>query len=84
MLADLNDKQNEALAYFESNRDDWVKNPLFKNKYAIIRENALAGIFDTFEAAITEAVQKYPEIDFIVQEIVSDSEVVNFYYPALV
>lgn len=83
MVAELNAKQNEALEYFEEHLDEWVKDPLFKYKFAIIRENTLVGIFDTFQAAAKEAFMKYPQIDFIIQELIPEDEYVNFVYPAL-
>jgi len=79
----LNDKQKEAVAFFKGNLDRWVNDPLYKYKYVIIREKAIVGVFDTFGAAITDAVPKYPENDFIVQQIISDKDFVNFLTPAI-
>jgi len=84
MVAELSAKQNEALEYFEAHLDEWAKDPLLKYKFAVIRENALVSAFDTFQAAAADAFRKYPQIGFIIQEIISDDEVVNFVYPALV
>jgi predicted ester cyclase len=84
MVAELNAKQNEALEYFEAHLDEWAHDPLLKYKFAVIRENALVGAFDTFQAAAADAFRKYPEVDFIIQELIPDDEVVNFVYPALV
>jgi hypothetical protein len=79
----LNDKQKEAVVFFKEKLDDWVNNPLYKYKYVIIREKAVVGLFDTFGAAITDAVPKYPENDFIVQQVISDKDFVSFLTPAI-
>jgi len=84
MVAELNVQQNEAWEFFKAHVDEWAGNPLFKYKYGIIRDSALAGIFDTAGAAAEEAFSKYPERDFIIQEIVPPDEVVSFYSPVLV
>jgi predicted ester cyclase len=83
MSIELNEKQKEALKYFKENLDEWVKNPLFRHKYGVIRENELAGIFDTFEAAAQEAFSKYPQVDFVIQQIISPDEIASFYFPAM-
>jgi hypothetical protein len=41
------------------------------------------GIFDTFEAAVSRASQTLPDGEYIIQEIVSDREIVGFLYPAM-
>jgi hypothetical protein len=41
------------------------------------------GIFDTFEAAVSRASQTLPDGEYIIQEIVSDREIVSFLYPAM-
>jgi glutathionylspermidine synthase len=79
----LNDKQKEAVAFFKKNLDSWADDPLYKYKYVVIRENAMVGIFDTYGVAITEAVSKYPENDFIIQQIISNKDFVNFLSPAI-
>jgi hypothetical protein len=85
-LADefLNSKQKEAVAFFKDNLDTWVNDPLYKYKYVIIKDKTIVGRFDTFGAAITDAVPRYPENDFIVQQIISDKDFVSFLIPSLV
>jgi hypothetical protein len=73
----LNDRQKEAVIFFKENLDSWVNNPLYRYKYVVIRENAIVGMFDTFNNAITDAVPKYPDNDFIIQQIISDEDFVN-------
>ena len=83
MVMSLNARQQEALAYFRENLGDWLSNPLYKYKYAIVRDDALVGVFDTAGAALTEAVSKSPQIDFVIQQIISEDDVVEYLHPAL-
>jgi hypothetical protein len=83
MGTSLNARQQEALAYFRENLGDWLSNPLYKYKYAIVRDDALVGVFDTAGAALTEAVSKSPQIDFVIQQIISEDDVVEYLHPAL-
>ena len=79
----LNEKQIEAVKFFQENLDKWLSNPLYKLKYVIIHNNNISGLFDTFETALIEAVSKHPQNDFIIQQIISDDEIVSFFYPAI-
>lgn len=80
----LSARQQEALAYFRENLGGWLSNPQYKFKYAVIRDNALVGVFDTFGAALAEAAPKYPQVDFIIQQIIPEEDAVEFLFPALV
>ncbi|MDR1829559.1 MAG: hypothetical protein LBQ76_02185 [Candidatus Fibromonas sp.] len=79
----FSEKQKEALNFFQENLDKWANDPLHKLKHVIIYDNKLSGVFDTFEAALTEAVAKYPRDAFIIQQVVRDDEVINFIYSAV-
>ncbi|MDR2591552.1 MAG: hypothetical protein LBC59_01945 [Chitinispirillales bacterium] len=76
------DEQNQAIAFFRKHLEEWRNNHLYKYKYAIIRNNALDGIFDTFDAAYIEATCKYPQGSYIIQQIISDKDFVSFLSPA--
>jgi len=77
------ENQKQDIMYFNENLETWVKNPLYKLKFVIISGKELKGIFDTFEAALGAAVASYKSGDFIIQQIISEEENVNFLYPAL-
>jgi len=79
----LSAKQMESLNFFQEHLEEWVNNPLHKYKYVIIYDSKLSGIFDTFDAALVDAVAKYPRDAFIIQQVVSEDEVVNFIYSAV-
>jgi hypothetical protein len=79
----LSEKQEKALKFFQENLGKLASNPLYKLKYVIVYDNSISGIFDTFDNALTEALSKYPQDGFVIQQVVTDNEVVNFLYPAL-
>jgi len=80
----FSEKQKEAIAYFEANRDNWLKNPLYKDKYLIIYGEQIVGIYDHSDTAFIEADGKYRRGDYIIQELYDEKERVSFYYPAIV
>jgi hypothetical protein len=73
----------EFYHYFKENRESFAANPLYKNKYAIIHDRKMQGILDTFEAALADAVPKFPQNEFVIQQIILDDEIVNFLFPAV-
>jgi hypothetical protein len=77
------EKQRVSIAYFEENLDNWLANPLYRGKYAIIQENTMVGFFDSFDNAFLEAGQKYQEGSYIIQRLISPKDIINFYSPAL-
>jgi len=79
----FSEKQKEAYNFFQQKLNDLVKNPLYKLKYVIIHENEIKGFFDTFDSALVQAVANYPQNDFIIQQVVSEDEVINFLYSAI-
>jgi hypothetical protein len=79
----LSDKQQEDLKFFYSNLNDLLANPLYKHKYALVHDKKIEGVFDTFENAITDAVSKFQPCDYVIQHIISKTEVSGFLYSAL-
>jgi hypothetical protein len=75
--------QKENLHYFQENLADFLANPLYKHKYAVIFDKKIVGIFDTFGNAIREAVATLPERNYVIQQIIGDDEIVGFLYPAI-
>jgi hypothetical protein len=76
--------QKENLQYFQEKLADFLQNPLYRHKFAIISDKKLAGIFDTFGNAIEEAASRIPQGEYVIQQIIGQDEVINFLYPAVV
>ena len=69
--------------YFKKQLPDLLSDPLKVGKYAIIHNESIKGLYDTFEAAYREACLKFIN-GFIIQQIVDDSKIVNYLSPAVV
>jgi hypothetical protein len=75
--------QKGNLQYFQENLADFLKNPIYKHKFAVISGKEIAGIFDTFSNAIEDAASRFPQGEYIIQQIIDQDEVINFLYPAI-
>ena len=78
----LTESQKQDIVYFNDNLPKWTADPLFKMKFAVISGKKLHGIFDTFELALGDAVTKFNNGEFIIQQIISNDETINFLSPA--
>jgi hypothetical protein len=75
--------QKENLRYFQENLADFLKNPIYKHKFAIISDKKIVGIYDSFNNAIEAAVPSLPQGEYVIQQIIGEDEVINFLYPAI-
>jgi hypothetical protein len=75
--------QKENLQYFQENLVNFLKNPIYKHKFAIIYNKEVYGIFDTFGSAIEKAASSLSQGEYIIQQIIGQDEVINFLYPAI-
>jgi len=78
----LTEKQQENLTFFYNKLNELLENPLYRHKYALIHDNTIDGIYDTFENAITDAASKFQPGDYVIQQIISQTEVSGFLYSA--
>ena len=79
----LSEKQKEDLRFFHSKLDDLLGDPIYRHKYVLIHNKNIEGFFDTFENALAKAVVKFPPGEYIIQQIISSTEISEFLYPAL-
>ena len=77
------EKQKQDITFFNENLDKWTADPLFKMKFIVISDKKLQGFFDTFELALADAVSKFSTGEYIIQQIISNDETINFLSPAL-
>jgi hypothetical protein len=69
----------KELKFFAENKAKWAENHL--GKFALVKGDKLAGVFDNAEAAIAEGARQYGTESFLVRQIqLKDEEV---YIPAL-
>ena len=70
----LTDKQKQDVVFFNENLQQWARDPIYKMKFAVIHDEKLQGIFDTFEIALGDAVKKFQPSEFIIQQIINSDE----------
>ena len=83
-MNDFTEKQKKDLAFFKDNLNDYLADDLLKNKFVIISGEKIQGCFDTLEAAVVFAVEKFRIGEFIIQQIIDESKVINFVKAAIV
>lgn len=74
----LSEKQLKSYEYFNAHLPEWLKDPLKINKFAVIQGEDVKGLYDSFEAAFQFACTNLTEGDFIIQQIIDHTEVVEF------
>jgi hypothetical protein len=75
------EQQKGNLKFFEENLEKFLTDPLMKRKHIIIHDQQVVGIFDTFDAALVNAVQTLSEGEFVIQQIIGKNDIINFLYP---
>ena len=80
----LTERQQEDLNFFHDKLDEWLANPLYRHKYVLIHNKDIKGFFDTFENAINDAVSKFSPGEYIIQQVISETEISEFLYSAFV
>ena len=70
--------------FFQKHLEEYLSNPIYRDKHAIIADERLQGIYDTFETAYHAAAAHFLPGHFIIQEIVDDRELTNFIFLAFV
>ena len=66
--------------FFEQHRAEWLGG--YEGKFALIRGQELAGVFDTPEAAYEAGIEKWGNVPFLVKQILPEDRVEQA--PALV
>jgi len=78
----LTEKQKEDLEFFYSKLPELLEEPHYKHKYVLIHDKTIENTFDTFENALANAATKFQPGEYIIQQIISDTEITEFIYPA--
>lgn len=80
----LSDNQRKNYDYFNQHLSEWLADNLKANKFAVIYDEKLAGLYDSFEAAFRFAYAQFSDADFIIQQIIDQSEIVEFLRSAVI
>jgi len=76
------EQQRIDYKYFQQILPDLLLDPLKVDKFAVIHNETIKGIYDTFAAAYRAACTLFDQ-DFIVQKIIDESKIVNYLSPAV-
>jgi hypothetical protein len=76
-------EQEKNYAFFQKQLPELLADPLKAGKYAIIHDESIKGLYDTFAAAYYAACSKLIK-GFIVQQIVDESKIVNYLSPVVI
>ena len=77
------EKQRKDLEFFKRELPSLLQSPLTKGKFVLIHNESVKGAYDTFEAALKEAASLYTQDEFIIQQVLADSDTVSFLFSAL-
>lgn len=80
----LTPKQKENYDFFSEHIAEYLKNPIMKNKFAVICNKEIKAVYDSFGSAYDAACAQYPMDEFIVQQIIDESETVEFLRAAVI
>ncbi|MDR1558715.1 MAG: hypothetical protein LBS84_03260 [Clostridiales bacterium] len=77
------DEQERNYAFYKKKLPELLADELKLDKYAVIYDEEIKGLYDTFDAAIRFAYPRFVR-DFIVQQIVDESKIVQYLSTAVV
>ena len=80
----LTSKQQENYKFFSEHIKDYLNDPILKNKFVIICDGQIKSAYDSFESAYEAACTQFPMEEFIVQQIIDESETIEFIRSAVV
>ena len=79
----LDQKHANIEAFQETLLPQLLNEPLMRGKFVIVHEQKVKGAFDTFDAALREAVTRFPVNEFVIQQILEPNSQINFIHAAL-
>ena len=80
----LSEAQKRNYKFFEDNLNAYLQDPILRGKYAVLYDEKLQGVYDSFGAAYTAACSGFPTDEFIIQQIINSAEVVEFLWTAVI
>jgi len=83
-MTNFTEMQKASIAFFKKNLPEWLNDELKKDKYVVIYDKSVMGIFDTIDFAVDYAYENLDVGSYIIQQIVDESETVSFLRLAVV
>ena len=76
-------EQEKNYEFFQKQLSGLLADPLKENKYAVIHEESIKGLYDTPSVAYRAACANLYR-GFIIQQIIDESKIINYLSPAVV
>ena len=76
----LTEKQKKDISYFKNNLNEFLTDMLLVNKYVVISDEKIQNSFDTIENAVNYAVDNFKIGEYIIQQIIDESKIINSEY----
>ena len=77
-MVDFTKKQEKCIDFFDNNLEEWLKDDLKKNKYVVIYDESIKGIYDTIDGAVDYAYENFETGSFIIQQIFDENEIISY------
>ena len=74
----LDGEQLKNYEFFCSHLKEYLSDPVLYGKYAIIFSERLQGAYDSAGAAYTEARSRFPRGEFIIQQVIDPTKLVEY------
>ena len=74
----FSEKQNKCIEFFDTNINEFLKEPMLINKYIVIYDESIKGSFDSFELALEYALSNFNKDEFIIQQVINNHEIISF------
>ena len=71
-------EKQKNVDFFKRELVKWLADPLLRDKFVVIHAQKLQKTFDQFDVALQFAADHFPNDEFIVQQVVDESEEINF------
>lgn len=80
----LSSAQQKNYDFFTAHLQDYLADPILRGKFVVICGEELVAVYDTFESAYENSCSKFPLGDFVIQQVVDSSEIVEFLWSAVI
>lgn len=80
----LSSAQQKNYDFFTAHLPEYLSNPILKGKFVVICDETLVAVYDTFESAYENSCSNFPSGEFVIQQVVDSSEIVEFLWSAVI
>lgn len=80
----LSATQQKNYDFFAAHLPEYLSNPILRGKFVVICDEKLIAAYDTFESAYESSCSTLPIGDFIIQQVIDNSEIVEFLWSAVI